>query len=232
VASVCHEINNPITSIVTFNKLILSFIQANDLGPDRRTEVARYLSLSVREALRCGEIVKNLLTFAREKVVEAKTINLKEIVSTIMLLVGHQLEIAGIECEIDLPTTDYTAWGDGAQVQQCIMNLIFNAIDAMPQGGQMRVAGGIDKQGEMVWLAVADTGHGIEAEEVPHIFEPFYSTKSDGKGVGLGLSMVYGIIREHNGTVEVDSELGKGSTFRIKLPRLSPDAGTDPVCAA
>jgi PAS domain S-box-containing protein len=232
VASVCHEINNPITSIVTFNKLILSFVQANDLRPERRREVERYLSLSVREALRCGEIVKNLLTFAREKVVEAKTINLNEIVATVMLLVGHQLEIAGIECEVDLPTKAYTAWGDGAQVQQCIMNLIFNAIDAMPQGGQMRVTGGIDEQAAVVWLAVADTGHGIEAEEVPHIFEPFYSTKLDGKGVGLGLSMVYGIIREHNGTVEVDSELGKGSTFRIRLPRQSSNAGTDPMCAA
>jgi PAS domain S-box-containing protein len=232
VASVCHEINNPITSIVTFNKLILSFVQANDLSPNRRTEVERYLSLSIREALRCGEIVKNLLTFARENVVEAKTINLNEIVSTIMLLVGHQLEIAGIECEIDLPTKAYTAWGDGAQVQQCIMNLIFNAIDAMPQGGKISMTGGIDEPAAMVWLAVADTGHGIEAEEVPHIFEPFYSTKPDGKGVGLGLSMVYGIIREHNGTVEVDSELGKGSTFRIRLPRQSTNASADPVCAA
>jgi PAS domain S-box-containing protein len=232
VASVCHEINNPITSIVTFNKLILSFVQSNEFGPQRRKEVERYLSLSVREAMRCGEIVKNLLTFAREKAVEAKAINLNEIVATIMLLVDHQLEIAGIECELDLPPKAYTAWGDGAQIQQCIMNLIFNAIDAMPHGGKMRVTGGLDEKEAVAWLAVSDTGHGIETEELPRIFEPFYSTKPDGKGVGLGLSMVYGIIREHNGTVEVDSELGRGSTFRIKLPRVGEDADAGPVSAA
>jgi len=232
VASVCHEINNPITSIVTFNKLILSYAKDNDLGHDRMKEVERYLGLSVREAMRCGEIVKNLLTFARQKKVEAKKIDLVDIVNTIMLLIGHQLEIAGIACEVDLPSVSYTAWGDSAQIQQCLMNLIFNAIDAMPHGGKMTVTGGIDEKGDMIWLTISDTGHGIDTDELPRIFEPFYSTKIEGKGVGLGLSMVYGIIREHNGTVDVDSEIGKGSIFRIKLPRLLQDEKSDPVCSA
>ena len=232
VASVCHEINNPITSIVTFNKLILSYAKDNDLGHDRMKEVERYLGLSVREAMRCGEIVKNLLTFARQKKVEAKKIDLVDIVNTIMLLIGHQLEIAGIACEVDLPSVSYTAWGDSAQIQQCLMNLIFNAIDAMPHGGKMTVTGGIDEKDDMIWLTISDTGHGIDTDELPRIFEPFYSTKIEGKGVGLGLSMVYGIIREHNGTVDVDSEMGKGSIFRIKLPRLLQDEKSDPVCSA
>lgn len=84
----------------------------------------------------------------------------------------------------------------------------------------------------MVWLTISDTGHGIEADELPRIFEPFYSTKIEGKGVGLGLSMVYGIIAEHNDSVEVDSKMGKGTTFKIKLPQLLPDENSDPVCAA
>jgi two-component system NtrC family sensor kinase len=232
VASVCHEINNPITSIVTFNKLILSYAKANDLGLDRIKEIERYLGLSVREAMRCGEIVKNLLTFARQKNVAARKIDLKNIVDTIMLLIDHQLELAGIACEIDLPDAPYTAWGDSAQIQQCLMNLIFNAIDAMPHGGKLTVAGGIDEKGDLVWLTVSDTGHGIDADELPRIFEPFYSTKTEGKGVGLGLSMVYGIIREHNGTVEVNSEMGKGTTFRINLPRLLTECDADSGCAA
>lgn len=226
VASVCHEINNPITSIVTFNKLILSYAEENGFDRNRMQDVQRYLGLSVREAMRCGEIVKNLLTFARQKNVTAERIDLANLINTVMLLVDHQLELAGITCQIALPATRYTAWGDSAQIQQCLMNLIFNAMDAMPQGGTMTINGGVDDKDDTVWLAISDTGHGIEAEELPRIFEPFYSTKTDGKGVGLGLSMVYGIIREHNGTVEVDSEPGKGSTFRVKLPRLLADEPT------
>ncbi len=229
VASVCHEINNPITSIVTFNKLILSYAKDKDFGLNRMMDVERYLGLSVREAMRCGDIVKNLLTFARQKNVEAKKIDLNDMVDTIMLLTGHQLEIAGVVCEVDLPAETYTAFGDSAQIQQCLMNLVFNAIDAMPNGGKMTITGGIDKKDDMVWMAISDTGHGIDADELPRIFEPFYSTKIEGKGVGLGLSMVYGIIREHNGTVEVDSEMGKGSIFRIKLPRLRPNENPEPV---
>lgn len=227
VASVCHEINNPITSIVTFNKLILSYAKEDDLGKNRIKDVQRYLGLSVREALRCGEIVKNLLTFARQKNVEAKKIDLVDMINTIMMLVHHQIELAGITYEVVLPEAPYAAWGDNSQIQQCIMNLIFNAIDAMPDGGQMIVKGGIDHNDNMIWLTISDTGHGIDADELPRIFEPFYSTKLDGKGVGLGLSMVYGIIREHNGIVEVDSEIGKGSIFRIKLPRASADNNPD-----
>lgn len=232
VASVCHEINNPITSIVTFNKLILSYAKENKLNQDRITEIERYLELSVREAMRCGEIVKNLLTFARQKNVEAKQIDLLEMVNTIIQLVDHQLELGGISCEVDLPGAPYSTWGDSAQVQQCLMNLIFNAIDAMPQGGKMTITGGVEDKEDMIWLTISDTGNGIPADDLPRIFEPFYSTKTEGKGVGLGLSMVYGIIREHNGTVEVESEMGKGSIFRVKLPRLLPNQNKDPVCAA
>ena len=124
VASVCHEINNPITSIVTFNKLILVYAKENRMNRERVKDVERYLTLSVREALRCGEIVKNLLTFARQKNVQAKSIDLVELVDTIMMLVDHQLEMAGIDCKVDLPHSRYFSRGDGAQIQQCLMNLI------------------------------------------------------------------------------------------------------------
>jgi two-component system, NtrC family, sensor kinase len=223
VASVCHEINNPITSIVTFNKLILSYLQESKLPPDGSAGFERYLDLSIREALRCGSIVNNLLTFARQKNVEAKEIDLIEVVQTIMMLTKHQLESSQVEYELNLPKAPFKVYGDSTQIQQCLMNLIFNAIESMPEGGKLTISGGPDDEENMVWLAVADNGHGIKPEDLPHIFEPFYTTKVDGKGVGLGLSMTYGIIRKHNGIIEVNSNPSKGTVFKIKLPRSSPN---------
>ena len=108
------------------------------------------------------------------------------------------------------------------------MNLITNAIEAMPDGGTLRIAAGAVDSRRGIWLTVGDTGTGIAEEDLQRIFEPFYSTKLDGKGVGLGLSMVYGIVREHGGSVTVDSRIGRGTTFRITLP-----AGPQPAtCAA
>jgi PAS domain S-box-containing protein len=218
VASVCHEINNPISSIVTFNKLILSYIREDKLPPDGLNAFTHYLDLSVKEALRCGEIVKNLLTFARQKTITSANVDLIEMAKTIVVLTSHQLKMADVVCEIHLPEAPFTAWGDYALIQQCLMNLVFNAMESMPGGGKMTITGGRESNGEKVWLSLADTGLGIDEQHLSRIFEPFYSTKGDGKGVGLGLSMVYGIIREHNGNIEVDSEPGKGTVFKITLP--------------
>jgi signal transduction histidine kinase len=230
VASVCDEINNPITSIVTFNRLVQSILQpkTGQSGPSDvdMSNVARYLDLSFREAMRCGSIVKNLRIFARPKSIEAKVIAIPELVDTILLLTASQLELANIGFEVHFPPGPFNAWGDYAQIQQCLLNLIFNSIDSMAHGGTLTISGEIDESADLISLAVADTGCGIDPEELPRIFEPFYSTKTDGKGNGLGLAMVYGIIREHHGKVEVESEPGKGSTFRIKLPR-NPVNGRD-----
>jgi two-component system, NtrC family, sensor kinase len=218
VASVCHEINNPIASILTFNKLILRCIQEDDMPEEGISSFSHYLDICVREALRCGQIVKNLLTFARQKNIELIQIDLKEMIDTILVLTGHQLEMNGITCDLNLPQSSFTAKGDYTQIQQCLMNLIFNAVESMTDGGTLTLSGGQDRDGKTVWVNVADTGFGIDPEDLPRIFEPFYTTKKEGKGVGLGLSMVYGIIREHEGTVEVQSEPGKGSLFKLTLP--------------
>jgi two-component system NtrC family sensor kinase len=219
VASVCHEINNPITAIVTFTKLVLSHLRENEGLKLIPADLERYLELSFREALRCGGIVKNLLTFARHDSVEASKIDILEMLNTILLLTGHQMELASVTCRVDLPAAPFTAWGDYGQIQQCLLNLIFNAIDAMPDGGTLTIKGSEDKDSNTTWLEITDTGHGIESENLQRIFEPFFTTKTGGKGVGLGLAMVYGIIREHQGAIEVDSTPGCGATFRVKLPR-------------
>ena len=218
VASVCHEINNPIASILTFNKLILRCIQEEDLPEEGVGAFAQYLDICVREALRCGQIVKNLLTFARQKNIELIQIDLKEMIDTILVLTSHQLEMNNITCDLTLPETSFTAKGDYTQIQQCLMNLIFNAMESMADGGTLTLSGGQDHERKTVWVTVADTGYGIDPEDLPRIFEPFYTTKKEGKGVGLGLSMVYGIIREHQGTVEAQSEPGEGSLFKLTLP--------------
>jgi len=218
VASVCHEINNPITSIVTFTKLVLSYLKEMDL-PAKSPDLVRYLELSFREALRCGGIVKNLLTFARQNNIEATCIDLSEMINTILQLTGHQLELANVLCTVDLPSAPFTAWGDYGQIQQCLLNLIFNAIDAMPKGGSLFIKGGEDDTTGFIRLELTDIGQGIDPEDLQHIFEPFFTTKTAGKGVGLGLAMVYGIINEHQGVIEVESTPGKGTTFRVKLPK-------------
>ena len=218
VASVCHEINNPIASIVTFNKLMLSYLKENRLPPEGEAGFQRYLELSVREAMRCGSIVTNLLTFARQKSVEAREIDLKGIINTILQLIQHQLEAAQVSLEVTLPEKSFTSWGDKAQIQQCLMNLIFNAIESMPEGGKLTIEGELDQGHDMASIAIADEGEGIPPEDLPRIFEPFYTTKDENKGVGLGLSMTYGIIRAHKGTLEVKSQQGEGTLFIIKLP--------------
>ncbi len=182
------------------------------------SEFTNYLDLCVKEAMRCGDIVKNLLSFARQKSIEPNEIDLIEMVQTILMLTAHQLNMAQVETQLILPAPPFTAWGDYALMQQCLMNLIFNAMESMPRGGRMTITGDRGPEERQVWLTIADTGQGIPPDELSRIFDPFYSTKLKGRGVGLGLSMVYGIIREHHGTIEVRSEPGKGTVFKIILP--------------
>jgi len=128
------------------------------------------------------------------------------------------MELASIKVATDFDADRLTVWGDYNQLQQALTNLIFNAIEAMPDGGTMTIRGGVDQAAAQVWIEVTDTGEGISAENLPYIFDPFFTTKAEGQGVGLGLSMVYGIILDHRGTIAVDSPPDGGTTFRIELP--------------
>jgi len=218
VASVAHEINNPIGSIINFNSLMLKTIQDGTPSREELESFQRYLDLSVREAKRCGKIVSSLLSFSRQQVMERRTVDLKEILDLVVVLTGHRMELAGVKLEFKTGFGPFDAWGDYAQLQQCFMNLIFNAVEAMPQGGRLTISLGRSGSNRSVWVEISDTGCGIPEEVRARIFEPFVSTKTAVNGVGLGLSMVYGIIREHRGAIEVESELGQGTTFRITLP--------------
>jgi signal transduction histidine kinase len=128
------------------------------------------------------------------------------------------MDLGDIRLESDIAPELPPIEGDFNQLQQCMINLIFNAIDAMPQGGTLNLSSGFDKNRGAVFLVVKDTGRGICSRDLPHIFEPFFTTKNEGYGVGLGLSTVYGIIQRHKGSITAESEPGKGAVFKIELP--------------
>jgi PAS domain S-box-containing protein len=218
VASVSHEINNPIGSIINFSMLILELLRKGTPGPNQVAKFEKYLELTLREAQRCGKIVGNLLSFARQQPVEPKVIDLCDIVNRVIQLIRHKLELSNVELDWKSEMPTLQVWGDSNQIQQCFVNLIFNAMEAMPEGGRLIIRGGCETNSDRVWISISDSGVGIAPQDLPHIYEPFFTTKSEGCGVGLGLSMVYGIIREHKGEISVQSQEGKGTEFYISLP--------------
>jgi signal transduction histidine kinase len=130
----------------------------------------------------------------------------------------HKLELSNIRLQINISSGIPAVKGDFNQLQQCVINLIFNAIDAMPQGGTLTLEGHYDSEAKMAVILVKDTGHGIAPDDLPYIFEPFFTTKSQAYGVGLGLSTVYGIMERHNGSIDAESQPGQGAVFRLKIP--------------
>lgn len=216
VASVAHEINNPIGSILNFSKLMLVTLQEGPPAPETLEQFEQWLALTVREARRCGSIVSNLLSFARQQSVEQRRLDLRELLRQILMLTGHRMELCGVTPVVTLPDEPLEVWGDATQIQQCLTNLVFNAVEAMEQGGELTVTAGNDQR--EVWVEIADTGPGIPSDVLPQIFEPFFTTKSVGHGVGLGLSMVHGIVKEHQGRIDVEPGVGRGARFRMVLP--------------
>jgi signal transduction histidine kinase len=223
VASVAHEINNPIGSIINFSKLVLRCMRQE---PPERWEPGKWeqwLQLTVDEAERCREIVRNLLSFARQQGMEPRQLDLVQVIGQIVKVISHRLEIGKVTLDLRLTPHALEVRGDVTQIQQCFTNLMFNALEAMPGGGKLTIQGGHDDH--EVFVTVTDTGEGIPEAVMPRIFEPFFSTKSAVAGVGLGLSMVHGIVSEHGGRIEVDSTIGEGTSFRVSLPRCGPGAG-------
>jgi len=190
--------------------------------------VDRILALVASEADRCGEIVRNLLLFSRAPGVRFAEQDLREIVERCLLLIKHQAELGEIELRLDVAPELPRVSCDVSQIQQLILVLAQNAIEAMPVGGSLTLA--LRRAGDdAVEVVVVDTGCGIEEKDLEHIFEPFYTRKEEGKGVGLGLAVAYGIARRHGGRIDVESTVGKGTTFRVHLPIRPPRPSDAPV---
>jgi len=220
-AVVAHELNNPLAGIATYAKLLRRRLGAAPGAPD--VEVARALELVETEAVRCGGIVRNLLTFSRTAGSRFAAEDLKPYLDRCVMLLRHQADLQGIALSLEVSPDLPQVVCDGAQVQQAVLALATNAIEAMPRGGRLSISARWDPVAEEALLEVADDGCGIEEKDLPHVFEPFFTTKEQGKGVGLGLAVVYGIATRHHGRVEVRSRAGEGTRFTVSLPRRQPE---------
>lgn len=223
-ATVAHELNNPITGMLNYAKLVERGLVDQPLEPAAREEMGRYLRFLQKECSRCGKIVTNLLLFARRTGAEMEPVDLNEIVERSLMLVQHHLKVSDIELRTRMLEGDPEIVADGGQLQQALVALLVNAIEAMggseAGGGFLSVHLGAS-DGD-ISIEIGDTGSGISPEVLPRIFEPFFSTKAEESGVGLGLAVVYGIIQRHGGTIEAESEPGLGTTFYVRLPRQGP----------
>jgi two-component system NtrC family sensor kinase len=217
-AVVAHEINNPLSGILTYAKLLRKWLTNGETDKKHRDEAQQCLDLIASESRRCGDLVKNLLTFSRTAPMNPEHTDLKTVVDRLVRLVQHKLEMTGIQLQLDFAGDLPRVYCDAAQIEQVVLALVMNAIDAMPRGGNLWIRASLLPGSDEVEILVRDDGCGIPAEILPHIFEPFLTTKESGHGVGLGLAISHSIIERHHGKIEVLSEAGRGTTFTITLP--------------
>jgi two-component system, NtrC family, sensor kinase len=214
-ATVAHELNNPLEGILTYSKLISKKIRNNSDNGDF-TKILSFLELISEESARCGKIVKDLLLFSHRGDDEMKNESLSTIIDKSVTLIHHHLEINKITLIKEFPSEDIEVQCNSQKIQQALMSLLINAIEAMPNGGCITIT--LSKTMDLAVIKIIDMGTGILEKDLPNIFEPFYSTKEASKGTGLGLAVVYGIINNHGGQVVVEKTSSQGTTFKITLP--------------
>ncbi|HZQ68654.1 MAG TPA: ATP-binding protein [Terriglobales bacterium] len=216
-AVVAHEINNPLSGILTYAKLLRKWLERGDTQGQKREEALQCLDLIAGESRRCGDLVKNLLTFSRTAPINLQSSEINAVIDRSVRLVRHQLEMNGVQLQLDLASGLPMVQCDPAQIEQVLLALVMNAIDAMPRGGNLWLTTRAADKAE-VEIRVRDDGSGIAPDILPNIFEPFLTTKEAGHGVGLGLAISHSIIERHGGRIEVQSQYGKGTEFLIYLP--------------
>ena len=217
-AGVAHEINNPLTGVLTNASLLLEDLEDSD---PRREDV----QVIVSETIRCREIVKRLLDFARQTKPQKKVTNINRLINNIILLVRNQTSFRDIEIEKNLDENLPEVMADIDQIQQVFINLIINASEAMTDGGKLEIETKQDSGGDYIIVIFKDSGPGMPDNVIAKIFDPFFTTKE--QGTGLGLSISHGIIERHGGKILLDSKPGKGTTFTISLPVNFEDEGDD-----
>ena len=217
-ASCAHEINNPIQGLLTFSHIMQEILSEGEPSYEDLEQFKKHLSLMSRELERCGNIVSGLLSFSRESTIEYKDIDLNEVLIAVITLTRNTMELRGVDLITKLSPGLLMIRGNDSQLQQCFLNLIFNAVEAMPDGGQLMVLSKLDRAKKNALIEIRDNGYGIPKENLDHIFDPFFTTKGEGEGTGLGLSIVYGVTKNHEGNIKIDSEVGKGSSFILNFP--------------
>lgn len=214
-ASIAHEINNPLAGILTYAKLLIRMLDEDEIDAQTKATAVRHLKLVQRETERCTAIVRNLLEFARQRPLSVKDVDVNAIIDEAMSLIAHQATLQGITIARRADPVPMVP-ADMGQIRQALVNVMLNGCEAMTSGGTLTVASHPSPDGRFVHVAVTDTGIGIPPDRLAKIFDPFFSTKE--KGTGLGLSVVYGIIERHQGTIDISSSVGSGTTITIKLP--------------
>jgi signal transduction histidine kinase len=210
-AGVAHEINNPLGTVLIYAHMLLKNLPVSD---PRRED----LLMITREADRCRDIVRGLLDFSRQSKLRDQLTDVNEVMRETLEPLSRQENFANIELKTDLRADLPRTLLDPEQMRQAFINILENAIEAMPNGGRLEVGTMLTPDGKAIAVRFADTGTGIPEENLERIFDPFFTTKQIGKGTGLGLAIVYGIVKMHRGAISVDSRVGVGSTFTLTLP--------------
>lgn len=210
-ASVAHEVNNPLTLVVGFSQILS---EDERLPQDAREMMVKVLA----NARRAGKIVGTLLEFSRKQEPQKTRVSVKELFERIEPLAGYDLKRESVEYEFLTPCDDCVIHADLNQMEQILLNLIINAKQAMEESPTKKLEVCCRKEPGVVAISVKDTGPGIPADKLKKIFEPFYTTKPVGQGTGLGLSICYGIAQDHDGSIDVESKIGEGTRFVLRIP--------------
>jgi two-component system NtrC family sensor kinase len=218
-AIVAHEVNNPLTGILTYAKLLLKKIKKNGERPADLEDAQQHLEVIASESARCGELVKGLLQFARQSPVSLGRNDVNELIRQAMRLVQHKMDLMNLQVRLRLQEALPSLICDAQLIKQALVALLINACEAVRPGeGIIEVDSRDLSETRALEIVVRDNGIGMAETVQRQIFEPFFTTKEVGKGVGLGLAVVYGIVSQHSGTIEVKSHRGEGTTFTLRLP--------------
>ena len=214
-AGVAHEVNNPLTSILSLSMMMRKHMDSDDPR-------AEDLDIIVEETNRCREIVRSLLDFARERPVAMREMEIHEVLRETLVLTKRYPSMKQVVISLEPSGEDLLVSCDPKQLQQVFTNVIINAAEAMEEGGgTIRISVDEDSSGGYAVVQVRDDGKGMNEEQIARVFEPFYTTKGSRKGTGLGMSVSLGIVRKHQGTIDIESQPGRGANVIIHLPRVT-----------
>lgn len=224
-SSVAHEINNPLSGVLTYTKLVHKQLKNLEFEKQDKDPMLKYLKVIEDETKRCGSIVKGLLDFSRKDQLEFSVSHMHKLLNDSFQLMEHQMSIANISFREDYAAAKDLIRCSENQIKQAVIAILLNASEAMNEHGEIQMRTSNPDAGSIL-LEITDNGSGIAPDDLPHVFEPFFSGKEKVSGIGMGLAVVHGIVQSHDGSVEVQSELGIGTTLSILLPlSKAPESG-------
>jgi two-component system NtrC family sensor kinase len=217
--SVAHEINNPLSGILVYTKLVYKQLNNQHMESSKKETILKHLKLIENETKRCGDIVKGLLDFSKKDQNDFEPKHIHDILRKTYELMSHPMKIADINFLTDFSAASDLIFCSPNQIKQACVAILVNASEAITENGEI-IFRTKNPDEEHLLIEITDNGVGISAEDVPHVFEPFFSTKQNASGIGLGLAIVHGIIQSHKGKIDIKSEPGKGTTMSIVLPLI------------